>query len=235
MRSNSLKMTSKEEVLRSRIVQFYEKNHSFGKSYCVKHFVAEGVSKRTIYAILKSGRIDRKSGSGRKAAIMTNKNKRKLKKLFENKDDISQNDAAKKFNCSQQYISKTLKSIGLKARKKEKAPSYTESQIKAVKSNCRWMVRNFKGKSFVSQNIPFVPKNKNPTNLPQCRPIEDFFGQLSEKVYKNNWKAKNIQQLQRRIRKCLKEIDTSGVQKACSSISTKLRTVADKGPFAICH
>ena len=88
----------------------------------------------------------------------------------------------KKFNCSQQHISKTLKSIGLKARKKEKAPSYTESKIKAVKSDCHWMVRNFKGKSFISQIIPFVPKNKNPTNLPQCRPVEDFFGQVYKSV-----------------------------------------------------
>ncbi len=34
-------------------------------------------------------------------------------------------------------------------------------------------------------NIPCVEKMDNPTNLPQCRPIEDFFGQLSSIVYKD--------------------------------------------------
>ena len=34
------------------------------------------------------------------------------------------------------------------------------------------------------QNIPFVPKDRNPTNLPQCRPIEDFFSELSSLVYR---------------------------------------------------
>ncbi len=29
-------------------------------------------------------------------------------------------------------------------------------------------------------------------NLPQCRPIEDFFGQLSSIVYKDGWTAKNV-------------------------------------------
>jgi hypothetical protein len=34
-------------------------------------------------------------------------------------------------------------------------------------------------------NIPFVEKIDNLINLPQCRPIEDFFGQLSPIVYKD--------------------------------------------------
>ena len=45
----------------------------------MKHFVAENVLKRTIFAMLKSGTIEEISGSGRKALIMTNKNKEKLK------------------------------------------------------------------------------------------------------------------------------------------------------------
>ena len=40
---------------------------------------------------------------------MTSKNKQKLKKLFQEKDNINQNDTAKKSNCSQQYLVKTLK------------------------------------------------------------------------------------------------------------------------------
>ena len=36
----------------------------------MKHFAAEGDSKRIIYAILKSGTIEKESGKGRKAVIM---------------------------------------------------------------------------------------------------------------------------------------------------------------------
>ena len=41
----------------------------------MKHFIAEVISKRTIYSILKTGIIERKAVSGRKAVIITNKNK----------------------------------------------------------------------------------------------------------------------------------------------------------------
>ena len=65
-------MSSKEEVLLSQIIKFYQKNHELGKLYCVKHFVAENVSKRFFFffAILKCGTIERKSRSGRKALII---------------------------------------------------------------------------------------------------------------------------------------------------------------------
>lgn len=342
-------MTSKEELVRSRIVQFYEKNISRGKSYTVNHFKAEGIPKSTIYDILKTNNIKRKPGSGRKPTIMTTQKKQRLKAAFLNKDNISQNDAAKKFNCSQQYISKTLKRLKITVKKKQRCPDYTPEQILTLKSNCRWMYRNYRGKILIlddesyfplsapempgndiyytdglsetppsvkykikkkfepkvmlyiavsekgisepyfkpsglainqevyqtcclekillpfinkhhsnddfvfwpdkasshyakstlqflrAKNIPFVPKDRNPTNLPQCRPIEDFFGQLRSVIYRNGWKAENTKQLTRRIKKCLKEIDTTGVQSNCGRIFSKLRNVADHGPYSEIH
>ena len=47
------------------------------------------------------------------------------------------------------------------------------------------------------ENVHFVPKNKTSINLTQCRPIEDFFGILSNLVYENRWAAKNTVQLKR--------------------------------------
>lgn len=86
-----------------------------------------------------------------------------------------------------------------------------------------------------AKNIPFVPKTQNPTNLPQCRPIEDFFGQLAQMVYRENWKAENVKQLQNRIRNCLRKIDVSGVQRACRHIRKNLRIVFEKGPYERNH
>jgi len=58
-----------------------------------------------------------------------------------------------------------------------------------------------------SQNVYYVDKYDNPTNVPQCRPIEDFFGYLSGKVYNNGWRAEDLFQLKNRIIYCLKKID----------------------------
>ena len=73
------------------------------------------------------------------------------------------------------------------------------------------------------EKIPYVPQERNPTNLPQCRPIEDFFGALSTLVYKNNWRAKDTKQLTTRTRNCIRKMYNSAVQRSCESIATKLR------------
>ena len=39
-----------------------------------------------------------------------------------------------------------------------------------------------------------VPKNLNPPNAPQIRPIEMYWGALKQKVYAKNWSAKNRDQ-----------------------------------------
>ena len=60
-------------------------------------------------------------------------------------------------------------------------------------------------RQFLEKNtIDFVPRDNNPTNLPQSRPIEDLFEQLAQVVYKNNWIANNIKQLKRRILSCIR-------------------------------
>lgn len=55
--------------------------------------------------------------------------------------------------------------------------------------------------------IKFVKKVDNPPAVPEGRPIEDFWAILKGKVYENNWQAKNVEQLQTRIKFCLKKID----------------------------
>jgi hypothetical protein len=84
-------------------------------------------------------------------------------------------------------------------------------------------------------NILFVMKSINPTNLPQCRPIEDFFGQLSAEVYKHDWRAKNINQLIGRIKRCIKKMDFKSVRRNFMSIRRKLRQCADHGPYYVAH
>lgn len=90
--------------------------------------------------------------------------------------------------------------------------------------------------AFLENNeIPYVPKERNPTNLPQCRPIEDFFGQLSALVYKNNWRAENCKQLISRIKRCIEQMNLEAVKRSCTGIHKKLRQTAQNGPFSNIH
>ena len=67
--------------------------------------------------------------SGRVAKIMTKKNILVLKSMFDHKDNVSQRQASRKFNCTQQYISKTLRTkLRIKPRKKQKIPLRTDAQ-----------------------------------------------------------------------------------------------------------
>lgn len=86
-----------------------------------------------------------------------------------------------------------------------------------------------------SNGINLVPKEHNPTNLPQCRPIEDLWGYLVDIVYANGWHAKDVKQLQRRIRWAMKQLDLESVRRSFSEIRSKLRVVYRDGPYAANH
>ena len=45
---------------------------------------------------------------------------------------------------------------------------------------------------WMEQNLNFVAKRINPPNVPQARPIENFWGWLSQKVYESGWAAKKM-------------------------------------------
>lgn len=80
-------------------------------------------------------------------------------------------------------------------------------------------------------NVPFVPRIDNPPNLPQARPIEDFWALLSRKVYDGGWEAQNEEELRRRIYRKVREIDVNAVQNLMLHVRRKLRLVEDHGPL----
>jgi len=57
------------------------------------------------------------------------------------------------------------------------------------------------------EKVNFVQKCENSPNISEARPIEDFWGIIKGEVYKNNWKAENLNQLQNRIKFCLKKLN----------------------------
>ena len=105
-------MESKQEQRRKRVYEFYEDNRDKGKTFTVKHFLAEKVPKRTIYRLIDSAENEsgpaRAPGTGRKATVMTKQGIKKLTAMFDQMCNISQRQAARKFKCSQAHVSKRL-------------------------------------------------------------------------------------------------------------------------------
>ncbi|CAF1531164.1 unnamed protein product [Adineta ricciae] len=83
-------------------------------------------------------------------------------------------------------------------------------------------------------NVEFVDRQFIPQNCPQARPIESLWSILQTMVYDKGWEAKNINQLERRIRQKIKEIDIKVVQVMFLGIRRQLRKIADHGPYKAC-
>ena len=65
------------------------------------------------------------------------------------------------------------------------------------------------GASALSRNglgSSFPPKDDNPTNEPQIRPIEALWAALKQLVYANNWEADSLDELGERITQVLAEM-----------------------------
>lgn len=78
----------------------------------------------------------------------------------------------------------------------------------------------------IESKINFVEKYENPANLPECRPIEQFWAILKQKVYNGNWKAKNLDQLKNRIIYMAAQVDRSLLADLFKSM---VRTMKDIG------
>lgn len=85
------------------------------------------------------------------------------------------------------------------------------------------------------QNINFVPKDANPPNSPQLRPIEDFWSWLKQLVYEGGWEATSEAQLRRRINNCLAKLDWGLVQTVMQKVKSRVRKAADHGALAVQH
>jgi len=85
----------------------------------------------------------------------------------------------------------------------------------------------------MNENVNYVTKDINPPNVPQARPIENFWGCLSEKVYEGGWQASTEQQLINRISFKLKEFDLNFVKSLMAGVKAKLRKIGHDGVFSL--
>ena len=80
-----------------------------------------------------------------------------------------------------------------------------------------------------SEKIRFIRKDENPANVPESRPIENFWGDLKREVYARNWSCQNLVQLERRIRSKLDNMDRKSIQARLSEVHSQLDHIARYG------
>lgn len=147
-------MPSEHDQLRLRVVQFFNTHRQRGKCFTVRHFVEEGLSRRTIYHILQKyeerGNCERKPGSGRQAEIMTPKVVKRIKTKLLSSKPPSTRSLARTIGCSQQHVCKTIhRKTNLQFRKKRKGPAYSPEEEAKCRSTCRRLYALSSGKDFV--------------------------------------------------------------------------------------
>ena len=102
------------------------------KTDVVEHYQTEGVPRRTIYNIIKSYEGDLPCEDKPRQVRPTKLNMQQLQKLkdsAENHVGTSQRKLAKKFKISRSYIQRSLKKIGLKYYKRQRAPKYNSNKF----------------------------------------------------------------------------------------------------------
>ena len=78
-----------------------------------------------------------------------------------------------------------------------------------------------------------MPKEINPPNVSQARPIDNYWGCLAQKVYEGGWKADTDQLLIRRIECKMKEFDTNFVESLLEGVKAKVRSIGDNCVYAL--
>ena len=84
---------------------------------------------------------------------------------------------------------------------------------------------------WMDKNVKFVSKEINPPNIPQARPIQNFWVFLAQKVYKGDCESKTEQQLTRRIESQMKNLIL--VESLLERVMSKLKSIGDNGIYTL--
>ena len=126
--------------LRKRVFSKFGEKQKFLKIDIVKHFEQEGFKRSTMYKIIKRYRIglpiEHHSRDGR-PPFFNRKSLKHLQNATANRVGVSQRKLARKFGVGKTIRHDNLKKLGLKYYKRQKAPKYTEQQLRQIPRKCK--------------------------------------------------------------------------------------------------
>ena len=133
------------DLLGKRVATFYNKNNQ-NSSLAYKHFMDEGICKKTIGRILNrlktAGKATTNSPPGRKMKNSNVNKITKIKNMLKKNPSISNRKCAAKMKISTTTYRRIVKNkLGLKTFKKTKAPKYIKDQKQRAKKGCAKIYR----------------------------------------------------------------------------------------------
>ena len=73
-----------------------------------------------------------------------------------------------------------------------------------------------------------MPKNMNPANVPQLRPIEKYWALMKQKLRKSGRSTSDIDQFKKLYSATSRKMTKSAVQTLMAGVKTKLRKYCDQ-------
>ena len=100
---------AKYESVKKELYKFMNENKEMKTNDIANRFIGPLAKRRSVYRWIQqhreTGTLERKIATGRPTKIATKGNVKKIEKMFNHRSGRSQNAAARKLGCTQQYIS----------------------------------------------------------------------------------------------------------------------------------
>lgn len=79
-----------------------------------------------------------------------------------------------------------------------------------------------------AKKVDFLPKDMNPANVPQLRPIEKYWAKMKRKMQTNGKCASDIEEFRRQYAASSRKYDGKAVQALMRGVKGKLRKCVDQ-------
>lgn len=158
---------SERQVIAKRVLHFYSEICNKSKVETVKHFLKEGLKRRTIYEIINRfntrGTTDFAPKTGRPPTVSTPKMVKNVTKKLLN-TNLSEHKIASQLKTSQTIVNRIKNKNNIKTNKCITASKYSGNQSPRAKTYCREIYRKSIHKSLIIDDESYVLAD--PENIP---------------------------------------------------------------------
>lgn len=146
---------------------FQDKNYD--KKLTLQHFKEQNIPARTIHKVIKryveTGTSEYKQIPGRKPTVNTTSLQKRVLNKIKRNPSVSQRKLAVDLGTNQTAILRAEKKLGVKSKKKRKAPLYKEQQLPRIKIGAKKLYRKHLpsggGHFFVMDDETYVPADSS--------------------------------------------------------------------------
>lgn len=186
---------------RAEVIIDFFRAHNFERKVTFDHFKEQGVSYSTVRNVLNrfnsDGRVQFKTKTGRPRTVLTKNNIKKIETQFYKSPSTSVRKITAKINISVSSVQRAKREIGIRTRRKQKAPKHNENQRRRAELACRKLYKKTVpsgGNHFmIMDDETYVPIDG--TQIPGL----EFYNELPNQVLPIDAKIKKTQKFPRKF------------------------------------